>query len=236
MGRSGPGKDLPDSPLVRAVVSATEIACLSEAARRADAALERVMLARAADGGRWGGALGPLTGVGHAGRGRVAPWSCHGATRARRDACRRTSNVVWRLVFHQQAPGLFAGKLRSTSSNPVVYAELPGAQQSFDLFRSVRFEKVVDAIEVFAGWLRSRESRARVRLRAPWPAPHTRTETHRRLTRVQPGGVSAYRSCAAMACSSILAPNGSAAAAKVSRDGAAAGSGNWRRHQSLISP
>jgi acetyl esterase/lipase len=29
---------------------------------------------------------------------------------------------------------LFVKRLRSTSSNPVVYAELPGAQHSFDLF------------------------------------------------------------------------------------------------------
>src|SRR5262249_30081419 len=74
MGRSGPGKDLPDSPLVRAVVSATELACLSEAARTAVAALERVMLARTADGGRWGGARGPHGPVQvHAGRGPGGP-------------------------------------------------------------------------------------------------------------------------------------------------------------------
>src|SRR5215469_9751882 len=48
--------------------------------------------------------------------------------------------------------------------------------------------------------------------------------------------VSPYRWCAATACSSILAPNGSAPAWKVSRDGVTAGSGNWRRHQSLTSP
>ncbi len=39
---------------------------------------------------------------------------------------------------------------------------------------------------------------------------------------------------AATACSSIFAPNGSAPAWKVSRAGALAGSGNCRRHQSLI--
>ncbi|WP_433235178.1 alpha/beta hydrolase [Streptosporangium sp. CA-135522] len=52
---------------------------------------------------------------------------------------------------------LFAEKLRSTSSNPVVYAELPGAQHSFDLFHSLRFEAVVDAVEAFAAWVRTRE-------------------------------------------------------------------------------
>jgi acetyl esterase/lipase len=44
----------------------------------------------------------------------------------------------------------FVEELRRKSSNPVVYAELPGAQHGFDLFRSRRFETVVDAIEAFA--------------------------------------------------------------------------------------
>jgi acetyl esterase/lipase len=44
----------------------------------------------------------------------------------------------------------FVERLRATSSSPVVYAELPGAQHGFDLFRSRRFESVIDAIEVFA--------------------------------------------------------------------------------------
>ncbi len=45
--------------------------------------------------------------------------------------------------------------LRAASSNPIVYAELPGAQHSFDLFHSVRFETVIDGIEAFAAWIRS---------------------------------------------------------------------------------
>ncbi len=49
----------------------------------------------------------------------------------------------------------FVEQLRAASSNPVVYAELPGAQHGFDLFRSRRFETVVDAIEVFAAGVRS---------------------------------------------------------------------------------
>ncbi len=49
----------------------------------------------------------------------------------------------------------FVEQLRVASSNPVVYAELPGAQHGFDLFRSRRFETVVDAIEVFAARVRS---------------------------------------------------------------------------------
>lgn len=39
--------------------------------------------------------------------------------------------------------------LRATSASPVAYAELPGAQHSFDLFHSIRFEIVIDAIEAF---------------------------------------------------------------------------------------
>ena len=46
-------------------------------------------------------------------------------------------------------------QLRATSTNPVVYAELPGAQHSFDLFHSIRFETLIDAIQTFAGWVRS---------------------------------------------------------------------------------
>jgi acetyl esterase/lipase len=49
----------------------------------------------------------------------------------------------------------FVGQLRDASSNPVVYAELPGAQHTFDLFHSLRFEAVVDAIEAFAAWVRT---------------------------------------------------------------------------------
>jgi acetyl esterase/lipase len=52
----------------------------------------------------------------------------------------------------------FVQRLRRSSSNPVVYAELPGAQHAFDLFHSIRFETVVDAIEGFSAWVRSRGS------------------------------------------------------------------------------
>lgn len=52
----------------------------------------------------------------------------------------------------------FVGDLRSTSSNPVVYAELPGAQHAFDLFHSIRFEQVIDGIEAFLAWVISTRS------------------------------------------------------------------------------
>jgi acetyl esterase/lipase len=46
----------------------------------------------------------------------------------------------------------FAARLGNLSTNPVVYAELPGAQHAFDLFGSLRFEMVVDTIQAFAAW------------------------------------------------------------------------------------
>ena len=52
---------------------------------------------------------------------------------------------------------LFVERLRATSSNPVIYAELPGAQHGFDRFHSLRFDTVVEAIEAFTAWVRSRE-------------------------------------------------------------------------------
>lgn len=52
----------------------------------------------------------------------------------------------------------FVERLRSTSSAPVVYAELPGGQHTFDLFHSLRFDTVVRGIEAFAAWVRAREA------------------------------------------------------------------------------
>jgi acetyl esterase/lipase len=54
-----------------------------------------------------------------------------------------------------------ARKLRATSNSPVVYAELPGAQHSFDLFHSLRFDTVINGIEAFASFVRSHASQAR---------------------------------------------------------------------------
>ena len=53
------------------------------------------------------------------------------------------------LVFPEHAR-LLVARLRATSTNPVVYAELPGAQHSFDMFRSIRFEILIDGIRTFA--------------------------------------------------------------------------------------
>ena len=58
----------------------------------------------------------------------------------------------------------FVTHLRAESCQPVVYAELPGAQHDFDLFHSLRFEAVVDAVEQFAAAVTF----------APTPAPRGR--------------------------------------------------------------
>jgi acetyl esterase/lipase len=44
----------------------------------------------------------------------------------------------------------FVQALCTVSTSRVVYAELPGAQHTFDLFRSPRFERVVEGVELFA--------------------------------------------------------------------------------------
>ena len=49
-----------------------------------------------------------------------------------------------------------AERARSASGNPVVYVELPGAQHSFDLLASIRFEAVIGGIEAFAASIAAR--------------------------------------------------------------------------------
>ena len=57
-----------------------------------------------------------------------------------------------------QAARPFADRLRRTSSNSVVYAELPGGKYASSTASIPPcFEAVVDAIEAFAAWVRSRE-------------------------------------------------------------------------------
>ncbi|MDN5771940.1 MAG: alpha/beta hydrolase fold domain-containing protein, partial [Microlunatus sp.] len=53
------------------------------------------------------------------------------------------------LVPHHRARE-FADRLRAVSDRPVVYAELPGAQHSFDVFSSIRLHAVTDAVMRFA--------------------------------------------------------------------------------------
>jgi acetyl esterase/lipase len=67
------------------------------------------------------------------------------------------------IVLVEDARG-FVARLRNTSLDPVVYAELPGGQHTFDLVGSLRFEQVVDGIEAFTAWVRSRNQ-----ARHEWP-------------------------------------------------------------------
>lgn len=46
----------------------------------------------------------------------------------------------------------FVGLLRAVSTEPVAYAELPGAHHAFDVFPSIRSLIAVDRIERFANW------------------------------------------------------------------------------------
>jgi len=55
----------------------------------------------------------------------------------------------------------FAERVRDASAAPVVYAELPGAQHSFDVFHSIRFELLIDGIEDFAAWVLRPQARER---------------------------------------------------------------------------
>ena len=56
---------------------------------------------------------------------------------------------------------LFADRLRSVSQNPVVYAELPGAQHAWDVFRSVRAIESVHAVTRFLEWAHAATGRVR---------------------------------------------------------------------------
>lgn len=64
------------------------------------------------------------------------------------------------LIVHGDHDGIvpawlaraFVAMLRSCSSNPVIYAELPGARHAFDTLPSVRLDAVTNAVELFSGW------------------------------------------------------------------------------------
>jgi acetyl esterase/lipase len=47
----------------------------------------------------------------------------------------------------------FVAQLRAVSTQPVVYAELPGAQHTFDLFYSLRYSQIIEAVTAFGAWL-----------------------------------------------------------------------------------
>jgi acetyl esterase/lipase len=52
----------------------------------------------------------------------------------------------------------FAQQIRVVSRNPVAYAELPGAQHAWDVFRSVRAMESVHAVTRFLEWARATKS------------------------------------------------------------------------------
>jgi len=54
---------------------------------------------------------------------------------------------------------LFAERLRAVSARTVVYAELPGAQHAWDVFRSVRAMESVQAVTRFLEWVRATTAR-----------------------------------------------------------------------------
>jgi len=47
------------------------------------------------------------------------------------------------------------------SAQPVVYAELPGAQHAWDIFRSVRAMESVQAVTRFLEWVRATDASRR---------------------------------------------------------------------------
>jgi acetyl esterase/lipase len=49
--------------------------------------------------------------------------------------------------------------LRDVSTRPVVCAELPGAQHTFDLFYSLRYSQVIEAVAAFGAWLHTQGQR-----------------------------------------------------------------------------
>lgn len=49
----------------------------------------------------------------------------------------------------------FAEVLRATSRQPVVWAEIPGAQHAFDILPSIRCVHAVNAVATFLAWVRS---------------------------------------------------------------------------------
>jgi acetyl esterase/lipase len=53
-------------------------------------------------------------------------------------------------------------RLREVSKEPVVYAELPGAQHAFDVFHSIRSAHVIRGVERFLRWVHADRSAARV--------------------------------------------------------------------------
>jgi len=53
------------------------------------------------------------------------------------------------IVVPASDTSAFAERVRTVSSHPVIYTELPGAHHNFDMFESVRSAAVNEAVEAF---------------------------------------------------------------------------------------
>ena len=75
--------------------------------------------------------------------------------RVRPPRCAAVLRRAWRLrhlcAGRRRSP--FPGDAAPVSRTPLCTPELPGAQHSFDLFHSIRFETLIDGIEAFAAWV-----------------------------------------------------------------------------------
>ena len=77
------------------------------------------------------------------------------------------------LVWVEEAR-IFVNALRAVASQPVAYAELPGAQHAFEIFHSVRTDHTVNAVADFLEWTHAKWLAGRVNLTA-------KTKTARRM-------------------------------------------------------
>ena len=59
------------------------------------------------------------------------------------------------LVFVEEARA-FVAELTAVATEPVAYAELPGAQHAFEVFHSVRTDHMVNAVAAFLEWCHNR--------------------------------------------------------------------------------
>jgi acetyl esterase/lipase len=55
---------------------------------------------------------------------------------------------------------VFVHKLQEVSQQPVVYAEIPGAEHAWELFHSLRTEHTVDGVHRFLEWALARHRAA----------------------------------------------------------------------------
>ncbi|MFI6849335.1 alpha/beta hydrolase [Kitasatospora sp. NBC_00085] len=95
------------------------------------------------------GVIGLYGYYGHVGRRSPAPTSPQDCVNPDAPPFLIVHGALDTLVLHHEARA-FADRLRAVSQQPVVYAELPGAQHNFDFFHSPRFHTVTDAVVRFA--------------------------------------------------------------------------------------